>query len=485
VHTQFRRPFRKKGVQRRAIRDARILVLVDGSRIRTPFVSQIPSASSLIVVSARSLPSLAHALQVAPDLDGALVALGESLLDTDRTAIVGLLRYDGRKAMLRERLTPSGDRVERAPVDTTFDHLPPNVRSLVSGGGQFVDLGDRSAEYARLLGLSPFADGGILSLRGLTTDGTLAAVLALYEQRKMFGTRTSERFAADAALFDLAFARFADRDAREEAVRTLEDVTHRVHDEYLRKLAELEAELSHARDVVSQSGGHETTRLIQLEHSNAAAEEGARRAQHKAESLEHQLTAAIGQLEQAHIELHRRHEALRQKTRTLYLIERALGLDNVTEDSVALVDGLLALVGDDMQAQRCSLMLRAPEPEMLFLAAARGLLPHIRLGQRTPFGKGVAGIVAKTREPMLVQDVAEGATHPLLRDEYLTTGSFISFPLIYHNELLGVVNLTNRAKRGVFIEEDMERVQLLALVIALIASRAQLADRLFEGTDVA
>jgi GAF domain len=436
-------------------------------------------------VATRSLPSLAHALAVAPDLDAALVALGEALADSDHSAVLGLLRYDGRREMLRERLTPIGDRVERAPVDTTFDHLPPSIRTLVSAGGQFVDLGERSAEYARLLGLSPFADGGILSLRGLSTDGALTAVLALYEQRKMFGTRTSERLAPDAALFDLAFARFADREARAEAVRTLEDITQRVHGDYLKKLGEMESELARARDAVTHSGVHETARLLQLEHSMARAEEDARRAAHRAQSLEHQLTAAIGQLEQAHIELHRRHEALRQKTRTLYLIERALTLDNTTGEPGPLVDGLLSLVGDDMQAQRCSLMLRAPEPDSLFLAAARGLLPHVQLGQRTRFGKGVAGIVASTREPLLVQDVADGVTHPLLRDEYLTTGSFISFPLIYHDQLLGVVNLTNRAKRGVFVEEDMERVRLLALVIALITTRAQLATRLFDSIHAA
>jgi GAF domain-containing protein len=73
--------------------------------------------------------------------------------------------------------------------------------------------------------------------------------------------------------------------------------------------------------------------------------------------------------------------------------------------------------------------------------------------------------------------------HPLLRDEYLTTGSFISFPLVYHGDLLGVVNLTNRAKRGVFIEEDVERVRLLGLVIALIVVRAQLVDRLLASID--
>lgn len=430
----------------------------------------------------RALPSLAHALAVAPDLNAALIAMGEALVENDRSAVMALLRYDGRKEMLRERLTPSGGHVESGAVDTTFDHLPPNVRTLVSGGGQFVDLGERSAEYARLFGLAPFADGGVLSLRGLTTDGHLAAVLALYEQRKMFGTRTSERFSSSAALFDLAYARFADREARDEAVTTLEEVTQKVHADYLTRLSELERELTQARDVAA-SGGHDATDRVHFEQELHTAQEDARRAAHRAQSLEQQLMSAVGQLEQAHVELHRRHEALRQKTRTLYLLERALALDNVTGDPGPLVDGLLAMVGDDMQAQRCSLMLRAPEPDTLYLAAARGLLPQIRMGQRTRFGKGVAGIVATTREPLLVQDVTDGAMHPLLRDEYLTTGSFISFPLVYQGELLGVVNLTNRAKRGVFIEEDVERVRLLGLVIALIVTRAQLVDRLLVSID--
>ena len=398
-------------------------------------------------------------------------------MDGDRSAILALLRYDGRKEMLRERLTPSGGHIETGTVDTTFDHLPPHVRTLVSGGGQFIDLADKSAEYARLFGLAVFSDGGLLSLRGLTTDGQLTAVLALYEQRKMFGTRTSERFAPSAALFDLAYARFSDREARDEAVTTLEAVTQKVHGDYLTRLGELETELTQTKETAI-SGEYAATNRLQLEQQLRTAEENARRANHQRQSLESQLMAAVGQLEQSHVELHRRHEALRQKTRTLYLLERALALDNVTEDPGQLVDGLLAMVGDDLQAQRCSMMLRAPEPETLYLAAARGLLPHIRLGQRTQFGKGVAGIVATTREPLLVQDVTDGAMHPLLRDEYLTTGSFISFPLVYHAELLGVVNLTNRAKRGVFIEEDVERVRLLGLVIALIVTRAQLVDRL-------
>lgn len=427
----------------------------------------------------RSLASLAHALGATPDIDGALVALSEGLAEVDRGAVLALLQYDGRRDMLRDRLTPVNGKVVRSTIETTFDHLPEAVRTRVVAGGQFVDVSDRSADYARLFGFSSSFDGGMLALRGLRVEGYLAAVLALYEPRKIFGTRTSERLAPAAALFDLAYGRIAERDAREEAVRTLEDVTQRVHGEYVRKLGALESELREARTTPSASTSV-AAESVALQAEAARASEDARRATRRAELAEQQLTAAIGQLEQAHVELHRRSEALRQRTRTLYLVDRVLTLDAQTHEVRALVDGLLALVGDDMQAQRCSLMLRAPEPDHLYLAAARGVAPHVTEGMRIRIGEGVAGRVAAARQPLLVQDVREASQHPLLRDQYFTTGSFISFPLVHHGQLVGVVNLTNRAQRGVFTDEDVERVRLLGLVISLIASANDLSTRLLE-----
>jgi signal transduction protein with GAF and PtsI domain len=182
--------------------------------------------------------------------------------------------------------------------------------------------------------------------------------------------------------------------------------------------------------------------------------------------------------------LHRRNESLRQKTRTIYLIDRVLTLDASTKDPRQLADGLLALVGDDMHSHRCSLMLLTPEGDSLYLAAARGVGPSITEGVRVAIGQGVAGRVAASREPLLVRDVAEAKTHPLLHDQYFTTGSFISFPLVYHDQLVGVVNVANRAMQGVFGEEDVDRVRLLGLVIALVASNARLPERLVEAFSV-
>jgi hypothetical protein len=430
-------------------------------------------------VAPRTLASLAHALGATPDLDGALVALAESLLELDRGAALALFHYDARRDMLRERRAPLLGRVERTAVEMTFDHLPTPLREKVAAGGQFVDVADRSADYVRLFGFTPTLDGGVIALRGLRVEGYLSAVLALHEPRKIFGTRTSERLAPALALFDLTFGRLSEREAREEAVRTLEDVTHRVHGEYVRKLRALEHELREARSATPQGSASLTpAQVVALQAESARADEEVRRAQRRTELAEQQLMAAVGQLEQGQIELHRRSEALRQRTRTLYLLDRVLSLDASTTDPVALTDGLLALVGDDMQAQRCSLMLAAPEPDQMFLAAGRGLSPEVTIGMRIRIGEGVSGRVAAAREPLLVQDVTQADRHPLLRDQYFTTGSFISFPLVYHDELVGVLNLTNRARSGVYGEEDVERVRLLALVISLVARNARLPQRL-------
>src|SRR5687767_9175097 len=430
----------------------------------------------------RTLASLAQSLSVATDVEGALMVLAESLAELDRFAQLAWVRYDPRRALMTERLLVTPRSITRTVLDTTLDHLPQRERHAITAGGQLVDFGDASDEYARLFDLVPPEDGGLLSVRGLRFDGPLSSLLVLYEPRKIFGTRTAERFAPAASLFDLAHARFLENEARQEAVRTLEDFTQRLHGEYEKKLRALEDKLVQVTGEFR--AGADPSRVVELERELANALELARRTQKRADAVEATISTAVEQLEKAHVELHNRAEHLRQRTRTLYLIDRVLTLDNTTDDPRQLADGLLSLVGDDMHAQRCSLLLRAPEEGMLYIAAAKGIAPNITEGARIRIGHGVAGKVAANREPILVQDVAEAREHPLLQDEYFTTGSFISFPLVYHDELLGVVNLTNRAQEGVFLEEDIERVRLLALVISLVTWRARLPERLIETLSV-
>ena len=95
----------------------------------------------------------------------------------------------------------------RQSVETTFDHLPEPVQMKVAAGGQFVDMAERRPSTRACSGSRMRSTAGMLALRGLRVEGYLAAVLALYEPRKIFGARTTERLAPALALFDLAFGR--------------------------------------------------------------------------------------------------------------------------------------------------------------------------------------------------------------------------------------------------------------------------------------
>lgn len=426
----------------------------------------------------RTLESLAHALGAATTLDAALVALAETVADLDREASVAFFRVDARSGLIVERRVAARGGVETSAMDMAVEQLPRPVVQSVMTGASFADVGDEAPTFAAMLGVPLDGPGGRLAIRGIRVDGELVGLVALREPVRVFGVTVAERAGPLAALFDVAVQRFVERDARSEAIRSLEEITQRLHGEYMGRLEALEKELREVR-ATPPAGWASPGDPLEAERQAAKASEEQRRSARRLAALEHQLTASIGQLEQAHVELHRRSESLRQRTRTLYLIDRLLALAASTPEPQLLADGLLALVGDDMQALRCSLFLVVPgEPESLYLATFRGLAPHITRGSRIKVGQGVAGRVAASREPLLVVDAGDAAAAPLLGDEYLTTGSFISFPLVMHNALVGVVNLTNRAQRGLFVEEDVERVRLLGLVMSLVAHQAGLAERL-------
>jgi hypothetical protein len=437
----------------------------------------------------RTLASLAHALAVAPSVEEALRALAETLAESDRASQLALVTIDERRSMLHKRLLAKTTGIEPKVIDTKLDHLPRREQTEIAAGGQFADFGDGSDDYAKMLGFPPLGEPGLLAVRGIRFDGVLCGLLALYEPKKLFGVRASDRLAPATVLFELAFLRVQEHEARTEAVKTLEDVTSRVHEEYHRKLADLEHQLRAAAALPMDAA--DKVRILELERELTRAFEEARRSNKRAEAVEATVSSAVAELEKAHIELHRRSEQLRAKTRTLYLIDRLLTLDAGTDDPRQLADSLVGLIADAMQAERCSLMLRAPGgprggggPDALYIAAARGLAPGIHEGMRVSMTQGVAGHVATTRQVVLVQDVEHAGDHALLQDDYFTSGSFISFPLVYRGELMGVVNLANRAQRAAFVEDDVDRVRLLGQVIALVTSNGNLAERLAGALSV-
>ena len=388
--------------------------------------------------------------------------------------MVAYLSADARAGRLTTCRVMERGPVERFPLDVALKQFAAPVVQRVSTGGTFTDVGDESDTFARMLRLPDLGEPGELALRGIRVDGELRAVLALYEPRRAFGPRTVERFAPLAALFELAHGRFAEREARAEAVRTLEDVTQRVHGEYVSRLTQLEHQLTQVRDAAQQQGRRSRCSTSASWRGRPRTPGATRRAFVRSNIRSRPRWDSSSRRTSSCTGAARRCASARAPSTCSTVCWRWPPNRWIRAASPRGCWPSLATT-----CRRCGARFScARRSQTCSTRRVAGLAPHIREGSRITIGHGVAGRVAATRKPLLVVDASDSQAQPLLRDEYLTTGSFISFPLLSRGELLGVVNLTNRAQRGLFVEEDVERVRLLSLVIALIAVEARLPELL-------
>jgi hypothetical protein len=272
----------------------------------------------------KSLPALAADLALAPDASAALRLVHEELSGGDRSTGFVLLTVDPRRnALVNEQLAadtaPDGALPPYALL--ALDHLPPTVQYAVLAGQRFADVGDQGSQYARLLGVEAGVGDFRLMLKGVVFEGALAAALALYDSGRRSSSKLLERAAPLAILFELAYARFYERDARFEAVSALHDVTTRMRAEHASAVAGLEREVERLR--AAQRAG--TSDVIhKLRDAVGVAERRAIAAEQRLVAVEGQVVNAVDRLERTHVQLHHQDATLRAQADLIRQLEARL-----------------------------------------------------------------------------------------------------------------------------------------------------------------
>lgn len=295
-------------------------------------------------MSSQPLPVFCQALAAAPDLSGALAALYAEMVAADPGLELALFTYDARRALLTSRVVPSTGEVGTVPMEISPDHLPAKLKRDVLAGSKLVDFGDQSSDFMKFLSFGNPASNGYLLLHGLRFDGGLHALIAIVEPRRRFGGRFTDRILPLLTLFMNTAAKFAERDARSEAVRALEEFSEKVHAKYGVLIAELEAQLADARSAAEGKGGGDSRRVAQLERAARDAAAQARTASERLTAVEQQVSAAVAQLEKAHVDMSTQTQQLRTQAKVLYRIERLLEHRDKAEDPRKLLDEVVAAV---------------------------------------------------------------------------------------------------------------------------------------------
>lgn len=120
---------------------------------------------------------------------------------------------------------------------------------------------------------------------------------------------------------------------------------------------------------------------------------------------------------------------------------------------------------------RVAILIADPQEQVLRVLAEAGHGPQV-LGLEIPFGQGLTGWAAAHRQAIRVGDVNQDARYiegsPGVYSE-------MSIPLIYGNELLGVIDLEN-PRRNAYDEHDEELLKTLATSLAAVLTNLRLLE---------
>jgi signal transduction histidine kinase len=150
-----------------------------------------------------------------------------------------------------------------------------------------------------------------------------------------------------------------------------------------------------------------------------------------------------------------------------------------------LLHNILRSAVQVMGASAGSLMLLDYETNELVFEVIEGGGGASLRKTRIPAGKGIAGWVASTRQPLIVDDVSHDDRHyrTMMEGTSFTTHSILCVPMIARGEVIGVLQLLNKRGGGRFSESDQQDLTSFAAQSAVAIENARLYESLREERD--
>ncbi len=157
------------------------------------------------------------------------------------------------------------------------------------------------------------------------------------------------------------------------------------------------------------------------------------------------------------------------------LIETVDIANLLTEPLTKSIGDLLEVSAKQMNSAEASVLVRDGEQGDLRFLAAIGQVADQLLNMTVPAGKGIAGFVLSSGQPMAVSDVGEEETFYAEVDRstgYLTQ-TILATPLRRNGEVIGVLEYINRTGEPPyepFSPDEMDRAALFADAIASLVA---------------
>jgi signal transduction histidine kinase len=139
-----------------------------------------------------------------------------------------------------------------------------------------------------------------------------------------------------------------------------------------------------------------------------------------------------------------------------------------------LLETVVDRTRDVLHADVASLYLLDRDGAYLTLAVTNGL-DRFQIGRaRVPYGEGVTGRVAASREPLVIPDVKADPRFLWVRgiDQRRFVASMLSVPLTWHDQIVGVLNVQTERPR-IFSDDDVAQLGAIADLLAGIIEKGR------------
>ena len=154
----------------------------------------------------------------------------------------------------------------------------------------------------------------------------------------------------------------------------------------------------------------------------------------------------------------------------LYEASRSL---MAASDLKELLHKIITLAAGVTEAGIGSLMLIDSSGRHLTIEASIGLDPKIADSVELPIGSSIAGFVAESGEPLVVENVEEDSRFKRINKERYSSSSLLCVPLEASGRTLGVINMASKKGGLVFTEHDLKLLTTFASQAAVAIDDAR------------
>jgi signal transduction histidine kinase/DNA-binding response OmpR family regulator len=166
-------------------------------------------------------------------------------------------------------------------------------------------------------------------------------------------------------------------------------------------------------------------------------------------------------------ELQTKNRLLKRRIAEINALYRAGKSLSTTVELPELLSQIINLATTVIGAGTGSIMLLDEEHNVLRIQAAVGVEEEVIQETTLPLGSSIAGYVAQSGKPVIIEDIEKDKRFHREAKSHYRSKSLLCVPLIVKNEILGVLNITDKTGEESFNRQDLKLLTTFASQAAM------------------